>query len=73
MGRPRLANELRTLEKAGALNVPDPERAAWHFVDLCQSYVYKRLLFGVVNSVSSEDIEASVKVGVGVFLKAYGV
>ena len=72
-GATRLANELRTLEKAGALNVPDPERAAWHFVDLCQSYVYKRLLFGVVDSVSSEDIEASVKVGVGVFLKAYGV
>jgi AcrR family transcriptional regulator len=72
-GATRLAEELRGLEKAGLLRVPDPERAAWQFVDLCQSYVYKRLLFGVVESVSREDIEASVSAGVDVFLKAYGV
>jgi AcrR family transcriptional regulator len=72
-GATRLADELRGLEKTGLLRVPDPERAAWQFLDLCQSYVYKRLLFGVVDSVSREDIEASVSAGVEVFLKAYGV
>jgi AcrR family transcriptional regulator len=72
-GANRLAAELESLEKAGKLRVPDPERAAWQFVDLCQSYVYKRLLFGVVDSISREDIEASVEAGVDVFLKAYGV
>ena len=72
-GATRLSDELRALEKRGALKVPDPERAAWQFVDLCQSYVYKRLLFGVVDLVSREDIEASVAAGVDVFLKAYGV
>jgi AcrR family transcriptional regulator len=72
-GATRLAAELVALEKAGALKVPDPERAAWQFVDLCQSYIYKRLLFGVVDSISSEDIEASVEAGVDVFLKAYGL
>jgi len=71
-GATRLAAELQNLEKSGALKVPDPERAAWQFVDLCQSYVYKRLLFGVVDSISREDIEASVEAGVDVFLKAYG-
>ncbi len=71
-GATRLADELREFEKAGALRVPDPERAAWQFLDLCQSYVHKRVLFGVVDSVSSEDIEASVRAGVDVFLKAYG-
>jgi AcrR family transcriptional regulator len=71
-GANRLAAELENLEKSGALKVPDPERAAWQFVDLCQSYVYKRLLFGVVDSISREDIEASVEAGVDVFLKAYG-
>ena len=59
-------------EAAGALKIPDPERAAWQFVDLCQSYVYKRLLFGVVESLSPEEIEASVKAGVEVFFRAYG-
>ena len=71
-GATRLAAELENLEKSGVLKVPDPERAAWQFVDLCQSYVYKRLLFGVVDSISREDIEASVEAGVDVFLKAYG-
>jgi len=71
-GATRLAAELENLEKSGALKVPDPERAAWQFVDLCQSYVYKRLLFGVVDAISREDIEASVEAGVEVFMKAYG-
>jgi AcrR family transcriptional regulator len=71
-GATRLAAELQNLEKLGALKVPDPERAAWQFVDLCQSYVYKRLIFGVVDSISREDIEASVEAGVDVFMKAYG-
>jgi AcrR family transcriptional regulator len=71
-GATRLANELSALEAAGALKIPDPERAAWQFVDLCQSYVYKRLLFGVVESLSPEEIEASVKAGVEVFFRAYG-
>ena len=72
-GATRLAEELENLERSGALKVPDPERAAWQFVDLCQSYVYKRLLFGVVDSLTREEIEASVEAGVEVFLKAYGV
>jgi AcrR family transcriptional regulator len=72
-GATRLAAELGALEKGGALKVPDPERAAWHFLDLCQSYVFKRLLFGVVDSLSPEEIEAAVNAGVEVFLKAYGV
>ena len=71
-GATRLAAELEHLEALGALKVPDPERAAWQFVDLCQSYVYKRLIFGVVDSIAHEEIEASVEAGVEVFMKAYG-
>jgi AcrR family transcriptional regulator len=70
-GATRLAEELRALEQAGALKVPDPERAAWQFVDLCASYVFKRLLFGVVESLSPDEIEAAVKSGVELFLAAY--
>jgi AcrR family transcriptional regulator len=72
-GATRLAEELGALEKSGALKAPDPERAAWHFLDLCQSYVFKRLLFGVVESLTADEIEGAVKAGVEVFLKAYGV
>ncbi|MBV8106060.1 MAG: TetR/AcrR family transcriptional regulator, partial [Hyphomicrobiales bacterium] len=72
-GATRLAAELRGLEATGALKVPDPERAAWQFVDLCQSYVYKRLLFGVVDSLSAKEIEDAVEAGVEVFFRAYAV
>ncbi len=71
-GASRLAGELIALERAGALRVPDPERAAWQFLDLCQSYVYKRVLFGVVDRVTREEIEAAVDAAVDVFLRAYG-
>jgi AcrR family transcriptional regulator len=72
-GNERLAERLRALEQAGVIRVPDPQRAAWQFVDLCISGGYKRLLFGVVNSLSREEIEATVGAGVDVFMKAYGV
>ena len=67
-----MAARLRELEQAGLVSVPDPERAAWHFLDLCLSGGYKQLLFGVVDSMSREDIEATVEAGVDVFLRAYG-
>jgi len=71
-GATRLAKELRGLEEAGSLKLPDPERAAWQFIDLCQSSVYKRVLFGVVDRAEPEEIEATVAAAVDVFLKAYG-
>jgi len=71
-GATRLAAELAALDRAGALKIPNAERAAWQFVDLCQSYVYKRALFRVVESVTPEEIEEAVAAGVEVFLKAYG-
>ncbi len=71
-GVTRLAGELRRLEEAGSLRLPDPERAAWQFIDLCQSSIYKRVLFGVVDHLPPEEIEAAVTAGVDVFLKAYG-
>jgi len=71
-GAARLAHELEGLEQAGVLKVPDPDRAAWQFIDLCQSYVYKRVLFGVVEKAAPEEIEAAVEAAVDVFLKAYG-
>ncbi|HZZ61208.1 MAG TPA: TetR/AcrR family transcriptional regulator [Roseiarcus sp.] len=71
-GAARLAEELRALEKAGALKVPDSERAAWQFIDLCASYVFKRLLFGVVETLGPGEIEDAVNAGVELFLAAYG-
>jgi len=70
-GATRLARELRALGEAGALNVPDPERAAWHLIDLCTGAMYKRRLFSVVDSLSREDIEGAVNAGLDLFLNTY--
>jgi len=71
-GATRLAAELAALDRAGALRIPNAERAAWQFVDLCQSSVYKRAIFRVADNVTAEEIDAAVAAGVEVFLKAYG-
>jgi AcrR family transcriptional regulator len=71
-GATRLARELKTLDEAGVLNVPDPERAAWHFLDLCTGSLYKRRLFSVVETLSREDIERGVNAGLDLFMNTYG-
>ena len=45
-GVSKLAEQLRALTAAGALDVPDPERAARQFIDLCKSGVFNAVLFG---------------------------
>ena len=72
MARPGWPKELRRLEEAGLLALPDAEHAAWQFVDLCQSCVYKRVLFGVTDRADPGEIEATVAAAVDVFMKAYG-
>jgi AcrR family transcriptional regulator len=67
----KLAEKLRDYVAAGALEITDVERAAQQFLDLCKSGVFNPVLFRVVETVSSEDIEKSVKSAVEVFLRAY--
>ncbi len=70
-GVQRLAARLQAFVASGALEIADTRRAARQFIDLCHSGVMKRLLFGVVDSVSPSEIDAEVESAVDVFLKAY--
>ncbi len=70
-GVQKLAERLQVFVEAGALEIADTERAARQFIDLCLSGVYKRLLFGVVDSVAPSEIDDAVDAAVEVFLKAY--
>jgi AcrR family transcriptional regulator len=71
-GVSKLAERLRSLGAAGALDVADPERAARQFIDLCKSGVFNGVLFGAVETVPPQEIEASVNAAVEVFMRAYG-
>ena len=71
-GVTKLAEQLRALGAAGALDVAEPERAARQFIDLCKSGVFNGVLFGAVETVPPQEIEASVNAAVEVFMRAYG-
>ena len=71
-GAGRLEAYLRRHTELGALTVPDPNRAAWQFIELCQAKGYKALLFGVVDRLTSEEIETAVDAAVALFMAAYG-
>ena len=71
-GAERLAKYLRDQRSAGRLAMADPYRAAWHFLDLCQSETHRRLLFRLDDAVTPNQIKNTVSAGVDVFMAAYG-
>jgi AcrR family transcriptional regulator len=71
-GAAKLAERLRALSAAGALDVADPERAARQFIDMCKSGIFTAVLFGAIDAVPPQEIEASVNSAVEVFMRAYG-
>jgi AcrR family transcriptional regulator len=56
----------------GRLNIRDTAVAAQHFLDLCGSAPLKRMLFGVGDAPSDEEIKTNVENAVRVFFAAYG-
>ena len=72
-GRERLAAYLERQATAGRLQIDDASVAAANFMHLAHSEIAKAQMFGVVESVSPEQIEKSVDNAVAVFMRAYGV
>jgi len=71
-GNKRLAAYLRAQSQEGALDIADPHRAAWQFIELCQAGIYKPLLFGMVDTLQPGQIDEAVGSAVAVFMAAYG-
>lgn len=57
---------------AGDLRPCDPERAAHHFVGLCQHRLFKARLCNAAPEPSEADVEAEVAAAIEVFMAAYG-
>lgn len=72
-GAEKLSCYLAAETARGRLAVADPASAAMQFLDLCKSGLLARLLFGVVETLTREEIEANVARAVSLFLTAYGV
>ncbi|GAA2817642.1 TetR/AcrR family transcriptional regulator [Saccharopolyspora taberi] len=65
-----LARRLAELGDRGLLDVPDPKRAALHFVALVGSEVQSRTYYGAL-PIGDAEREEIVRAGVEVFLRAY--
>lgn len=71
-GATKLAAYLSEQARLGNLRVRDPERAAWQFLELCQSGMYKRVLFGMSDQLDRPEIEDGVAAAVDTFMAAFG-
>ena len=59
--------------RRGRLRVADKELAACHLLDLVQSKYFRQLMFHVIEQPTEQELDYSVKLGVDVFMAAYGV
>ncbi|WP_299371680.1 TetR/AcrR family transcriptional regulator [uncultured Tateyamaria sp.] len=57
----------------GELRIDDLTLAADQFGELCKADIWPRLIFGVIDSVSQDDIDRVVDSAVETFLARYGV
>jgi AcrR family transcriptional regulator len=59
--------------RRGRLRVPDKEIAACQLLDLVQSKYFRQLLFHVIQQPTEQELAYTVRLGVEVFMAAYGV
>jgi len=62
---------LRAAEQTGELDLPDPARAAGHFLCLIKGEVHQRRLIGCCAEVSDAECEAHLRSVVDLFMRAY--
>ncbi len=65
-------SQLRLGQQAGALEIEDCELAALQFMELAQTGILRKLLFGIVSTPSEVEIRERVARATGFFMKVYG-
>lgn len=70
--RERLVGHLRMLAGRGELRIEDFGLAAEQFVQLCKAGFYDRLILGLLDDITPEEVDASVTAAVQMFLARYG-
>lgn len=69
----RLVHHLGCQVQACQLAIPDLDLAADQFAQLCKAAVHDKLIFGMAQSITPEDVDRSVTGAVDMFLARYGV
>jgi AcrR family transcriptional regulator len=68
----RVLSYLEAQKDAGVLDIDDCELATGQFMELAQGGVMRKLLFGIIETPTHEEIERRVSSAVRLFIKAYG-
>lgn len=69
----RLVHHLRCYVDGGQLKIEDFDLAADQFAQLCKASIHEKLIFGMAQSITPEDVHRSVCGAVEMFLARYGV
>jgi len=69
----QIARYLRTQADAGVVAIEDCDLAAAQFMELAQTGIMRKLLFGLLETPSPEEIRRRVDIAVAFFMKVYGV
>lgn len=69
----RLVHHMRCYVDGGQLKIEDFDLAADQFAQLCKASIHEKLIFGMAQSITPEDVHRSVCGAVEMFLARYGV
>lgn len=73
MGRERLGAFLAMANQSGLLTIEDTDLAADQFSELCRADLFSRVVFGLADSITPQDIERVINGAIETFLARYGV
>jgi TetR/AcrR family transcriptional regulator, mexJK operon transcriptional repressor len=69
----RLVHHFNCYVQGGQLAIDDVDLAADQFANLCKAGVHEKLIFGMAQSITPDDVRRSVHGAVDMFLARYGV
>jgi TetR/AcrR family transcriptional regulator, mexJK operon transcriptional repressor len=68
----RLAHHFGAYVQAGALQIEDIDLAADQFAQLCKASVHEKLIFGMVDTITPDEVHRIIHGAVDMFLARYG-
>jgi AcrR family transcriptional regulator len=68
----RLVHYMRKMADKGVLRIEDFDLAADQFAQLCKAHIHEKLIFGLADQITPEDVTKTVKGAVEMFMARYG-
>jgi len=69
----RLVHHLQHMHDTGLLRIADVDLAADQFAQLCKAHIHEKLIFGLADEITPEDVQRTVRGAVDMFMARYGV